>query len=331
MESEWSLSIVIPAFNRERRIALAIRSALNQTVAAEEIIVVDDGSTDRTSEVAKSFGSQVRVVSIENNGTGPARPRNVGIGSARTSHIMFLDSDDFLEPHIVERHRDALRSAPGVGLVCSNYFIQHEGVGTSCTRFANNSTSIGWIERRVATGPGVFLISSTDAYRQYCRGNFLRFAATLPRWVCTEVGGFSEALTPSEDVAFFFRVLSRHDLIYIDEPLHTYVHHTDNISGARIDRQFRDHVSIRMLQVLEYETTLCQDAACRSALEGRIVQGLESLAYHYRTNGLRLRDSAIREVYATRRDVSVRNAWNHGGDRQAGEEGQFVPGWHFVK
>ena len=103
--ADWSVAIVIPAFNRERFIAAAIESALAQTVPADEIIVVDDGSTDRTGEIASGYGPPVRVIRIENNGAGPSRPRNVGIAAAQSKYITLLDSDDRLAPTVLQRQR----------------------------------------------------------------------------------------------------------------------------------------------------------------------------------------------------------------------------------
>jgi glycosyltransferase involved in cell wall biosynthesis len=285
MQTAWSLSIVIPAFNRERHISTAIRSAIEQTVPPDEIIVVDDGSTDRTAQVAKTCGSSVRVITIDNNGTGPARPRNVGIEAARSSHIMFLDSDDFLEPRAVERFRDVSTAAPHAALVASNFFIKCDADGHASEHTVNDALAARWIRGRVPASPGVYVVPSSEAYRAYCEGNFLRVAAMVPRAVCLDVGGFSETLTPSEDVAFFFRVLERYDLAYIDEPLHTYVRHMGNISTSCLGRQFRAHVGIQYICVLEQELKRCHDAKCRSALERRIVEQLEFLAYGYRTNG----------------------------------------------
>src|SRR5262249_42629066 len=139
MQPTWSLSIVIPAFNRERHIGRAIRSVIEQTVPADAIIVVDDGSTDRTAEVAASFGPSVRVITIDNNATGPARPRNVGIEAARSSHVMFLDSDDFLEPRAVERFRDVSLATPNAALVASNFFIKCDAEGHAPEQIVNDS------------------------------------------------------------------------------------------------------------------------------------------------------------------------------------------------
>ncbi len=92
------LSIVIPAYDRERFIARAVDSCLNQDYADFEIVVVNDGSTDRTGEIVKAYSDpRIRLVGhVGNRGVGPAR--NTGVDASRGRWIVFLDSDDELLP-----------------------------------------------------------------------------------------------------------------------------------------------------------------------------------------------------------------------------------------
>jgi hypothetical protein len=85
-------SVVIPIYNRVELGRRAIESVLAQTCTDREVIVVDDGSTDDTSQMLDGFGSQIRVVRQENAGPGPARNR--GIALATGEYVAFLDSDD---------------------------------------------------------------------------------------------------------------------------------------------------------------------------------------------------------------------------------------------
>ena len=101
------VSILIPAYNAERWIAGTIESALAQTWIAKEIIVVDDGSTDRTPAIARGFDDRgVRVISQVNRGAAAAR--NAALRAAQGSYIQFLDADDLLHPRKLEAQlRDA--------------------------------------------------------------------------------------------------------------------------------------------------------------------------------------------------------------------------------
>lgn len=102
------VSILIPAYNAEEWIAETIQSAMAQTWQRKEIIVLDDGSRDRTAEVARRFASkQVAVVSKENQGA--AATRNYAFQMCQGDYIQWLDADDLLAPDKVERQLAALR------------------------------------------------------------------------------------------------------------------------------------------------------------------------------------------------------------------------------
>ena len=121
-------SIIIPCYNTERYVGEAIRSALAQTVADLEVVVVDDGSTDGSwPAIAGEAGdSRVRVIRQANQGLGAAR--NAGLAAATGEYINFLDADDRLEPHKFALQGRVLDENPAIGLVlCNGYFIDADG------------------------------------------------------------------------------------------------------------------------------------------------------------------------------------------------------------
>jgi len=87
-----NISVIIPVFNRESTISRAIDSVLNQTYKSLEIIVVDDGSTDKTAEILKSYSNNIKVIHQKNSGVSVAR--NNGIKNSIGEWIALLDSDD---------------------------------------------------------------------------------------------------------------------------------------------------------------------------------------------------------------------------------------------
>jgi len=102
------VSIIVPAYNAEEWIAETIQSAIGQTWPRKEIIVVDDGSSDRTADVAQRFASkEVAVVSTENQGAAAAR--NHGFRLSQGDYIQWLDADDLLAPDKIERQLAALK------------------------------------------------------------------------------------------------------------------------------------------------------------------------------------------------------------------------------
>jgi glycosyltransferase involved in cell wall biosynthesis len=113
------VSILIPAYNAEKTIAYTIRSAIGQTWQHKEIIVVDDGSRDRTAEVARRFVSkQISVVSAENQGA--AATRNHAFQLSRGDYIQWLDADDLLASDKIERQLGALGEVDGSRILVSS-------------------------------------------------------------------------------------------------------------------------------------------------------------------------------------------------------------------
>jgi glycosyltransferase involved in cell wall biosynthesis len=108
------ISLIIPAYNAGRYLREAIDSALNQTVRPRQIIVVDDGSTDDTLEIARGYGDAVTAIGQANGDTAAARNR--GLEEADQPLITFLDADDRFAPDKLERQLQALSDHPDVML-----------------------------------------------------------------------------------------------------------------------------------------------------------------------------------------------------------------------
>jgi glycosyltransferase involved in cell wall biosynthesis len=101
MAASPKISVVIPVYNRADVIGRAVDSALNQTVKPEEVIVVDDGSTDNLTGILRKYGDRVQYISQDNK--GPSAARNRGIKAAGGDYIAFLDSDDAWLPDKLEK------------------------------------------------------------------------------------------------------------------------------------------------------------------------------------------------------------------------------------
>jgi glycosyltransferase involved in cell wall biosynthesis len=107
------VSVIIPAYNAERTLEATLLSVLGQTIGEIEVIVVDDGSTDGTSERARSVGDpRLRVLRQPN--AGHARARNTGIADAHGTYVAVVDADDLWLPKKLERQLAVFRGHPGV-------------------------------------------------------------------------------------------------------------------------------------------------------------------------------------------------------------------------
>jgi len=125
------VSVVIPAFNGAAYIGETIASILAQTYRPIEVLVVDDGSTDRTAEIVQRFGEPVRYLRQENAGTAAARNR--AVAESRGEFIALLDQDDLWVPHKLERQIPRFAEDPRIGLVFAGieFFDTHSGEITS--------------------------------------------------------------------------------------------------------------------------------------------------------------------------------------------------------
>ena len=104
------ISVIIPNFNREALIGETVSNLLDQTLPPSEIIVVDDGSTDKSVDVIHAFGDKVELIRQANQGPGAAR--NAGLKIATGEFIQFQDSDDFVPQQVGKRRPDCW-SKPG--------------------------------------------------------------------------------------------------------------------------------------------------------------------------------------------------------------------------
>lgn len=123
MNTEPKVSIVIPAYNREQYLGMAVRSVLDQTYRDLELIIVDDGSTDGTLAIAEQFAREddrVRVLSDKIN-RGAAWALKKGFEAARGKYVGQVDSDDLLEARAIELTAAVLDDDIGCGLVFTNY------------------------------------------------------------------------------------------------------------------------------------------------------------------------------------------------------------------
>ncbi|UOA10199.1 glycosyltransferase family 2 protein [Methylobacter sp. S3L5C] len=161
------VSILIPAYNAEKWVAETITSALSQTWPNKEIIIVNDGSTDDTLSVAKSFESKyVKVVTQENSGASSAR--NKALSFAQGDYIQWLDADDLLAPDKISKQMKVAETGhKNLQLLSSAYGVFHYRINKA--RFTPNGiwrdlSPIDWITENFTDGkaymvPAAWLIS----------------------------------------------------------------------------------------------------------------------------------------------------------------------------
>jgi len=122
------ISAIIPVYNGARFLADAVSSVQGQTRPADEVIIVDDGSTDETPAVIAGFGAAVRALRQEN--AGPAAARNAGLREATGDAIAFLDHDDLWPAERLALMADAFAADPAADIVCGMVEVRDLGSGS---------------------------------------------------------------------------------------------------------------------------------------------------------------------------------------------------------
>ncbi|MFN0088091.1 MAG: glycosyltransferase [Blastocatellia bacterium] len=231
MSSE--VSVIIPAYNAEGYLAETIESALAQTRPPFEIIVVDDGSEDRTLEVARRYAPRVRAIRKPNG--GPASARNEAMRNASGEYLAFLDSDDLWVPDKLEEQVAFLDRHGDVGLVYGQalMFTQHGAERAFGRR-------IGFTE--------------DPSFRLLLYGDFIPNSTVMIRRSCAEaVGPLNERreLIAVEDYEYWMRIARRFPIAGISRPLAWYRIREGNLmgDGSDIDKSVR--LSIEALREIE--------------------------------------------------------------------------------
>ncbi|HOW28491.1 MAG TPA: glycosyltransferase [Elusimicrobiota bacterium] len=120
-------SVVMPVYNAERYLQDSLQSVLDQTRPADEIIVVDNGSTDRSTGILRGYGDRIRFIRIEKN-AGVSAARNLGIKESRGTHVAFIDADDRWFPDKLAVYEQKIMEHPSAALFFSDAFsISEEG------------------------------------------------------------------------------------------------------------------------------------------------------------------------------------------------------------
>ncbi|TWA52914.1 glycosyl transferase family 2 [Azospirillum baldaniorum] len=226
MGSEPQISVIIPCYNAERTIGETLSSAAMQTLAAIEIIVIDDGSSDRSAEIVADFArADQRVVLHRQVNCGVSVARNRGIAQARAPIIAFLDSDDLWLPDALATHLDHFQENPELGVSFARVrFMDSNG----------NDTLASSTARVQGLAPQHLLYENPTSTTS---------TWVVRRAVFSAVGGFDETLSHAEDQEFLFRmmVLSSWKLAGLDRILVRYRASVDGLSSdfSHMERGWR--------------------------------------------------------------------------------------------
>ncbi len=226
-----SISVVIPTHDRRRLLPRALASVRGQSLAPRQVVVVDDGSTDGTSEMLRRDFPEVTLLEQQQYGVSAARNR--GIEHCAGDWIAFLDSDDEWHPRKLERQQAALGDHPEA-LLCHTDEI-----------WMRRGTRVNQKKRHAKRGGSIF---------EHC----LPLCCISPssvlvhRSVFGVVGLFDTSLPACEDYDLWLRITCRYPVLYVDEPL--VVKH-----GGHADQLSRRHWGMDRFRIHALEKILADD------------------------------------------------------------------------
>lgn len=252
------VTIVIPVYNGESFIHECVSSALDQTYARTEVLVVDDGSSDSTPDILKTFGDRIRVVRKRNGGTASAL--NQGIEEAQGDLIAWLSADDLFVPEKIRLQVERFQIEPELCLVYSDWV----GIDSSGD------------EKRVVRS----LCPDAQGFAaELLRGNFINGSSVVVRRKCVEEAGlFDETLATDSDGDMWFKLLKRGCRFgHVAEPLTKYRTHSGSLSRKHgLHRLCKDRVRERAIRSFTSAELFGEDTS-----DDDISAAYESLAIHF--------------------------------------------------
>lgn len=216
-------SVIIPLYNKAPYVAKAIESVLGQTYRDFEVIVIDDGSTDQSLEVAKTFENKsITIVSQSNSGVSTAR--NNGVKLAKYPYICFLDADDWWHPTFLEEMKRLITDFPDAGIYGSGYYIVKNG--------QERIAPIG-----VPQGFEQGIIDYCEVYAKTLCMPLTSISVVIPKHIFDEEKGFKSQLKFGEDFDLWIRIALKHKVILVNKPLAYYNQDVDvNNRGVAVHK-----------------------------------------------------------------------------------------------
>jgi len=258
-----AFSAVMPAHNAARTIRAAISSVLQQREGDLELIVVDDGSTDETADVVRSFDDD-RIVLVQQPKSGAAAAKNAGLRRARGELCGFIDSDDLWLPDFVDATRGRLAEVEDAVLCYTDAWALDDRSG----RFAVVSAT-HWEHPPEGDVPQQQLL------RELLERNFLFTSAVARRWVFDVVGPFREDLSSAIDYDMWLRIAAR-GYRFVCLPGRHAVYRRNQPGSISANRPARYRSLCRVLEPFADDAALTPDE--RAAAQGQLGAARRELA-----------------------------------------------------
>lgn len=271
-------SIVIPTYNAEAFIKATLESIFSQTYQDFECIVVDDGSTDTTANIIKSYSdARLRYHYIENSG-GPARPRNIGLQLAAGEFIFLFDADDVMHPEKLEISIDAFQQYPEADFLFTNYSSIDTKDSVLKDNYLQEYDSL-WKLLPAVNSKNAQLIKREVLYPALVKVNFIGTSGVaLRKSQLSDSDSFNERLRNSDDRLFLINFAKRHHGIFINRCLHLY-----RITASGISNRDFSERGIGKIEALKLIKSGCTDKKLIKHIDSQIAKDYATVAYDYKS------------------------------------------------
>lgn len=285
------ISIIIPVYNGEASISIALDSVIKQTYSNFEVIIVDDGSVDNTSKLIERYSNKdKRVKYIYQQNAGVAIARNKGLGNAAGKYICFLDADDYHDNTFLERMYSKITEKDYDICYCGYKVVTPHKISKRRSGFKQGEILIDYVLGKIAVNTSGWLIKS----ELIKRNNVI----------------FPEGVSWGEDIEFFCEVLAHTDkIIYIKDYLTNYrfEFNENQLSVFTMDKLDKDYESIKRLQ---NNRSINKNSQIDRALDYR----LSALLTYRLVRGLAIgiEFDEVYEHFNKYKEYIVRFTWNNG-------------------
>ena len=220
-----SISVVVVTYNQEKFLTKSLRSVFDQTRMPDEVIVVDNGSTDATRQIIKEYRGKIFYIRNKKN-LGAVRAFNQGLAAASGDYVILLSADDWFGKKILEEEGAVLDRNPNIAVVYSQAYTWHKGGKLTNAKTAGETTIIG----------------RDEFERLLTQGDFIPLlTALIRRSVYQKLGLMDEKIKFRHDWEFWIKLAKHHKFAYLAKPLAYYrVGDSYGVSSPDFLKSFKD-------------------------------------------------------------------------------------------
>jgi len=220
-----NISVVIPLYNKEKYVGRAIESVLKQTIPADDIVVVDDGSVDNSAnEVLKFSDCRINLIRQQNSGEGSTRNR--GVAEAKCDLVAFLDADDAWKPDFLLHIQRLYNNFPDCGAYATAYEMMMPGNNAILLRF-----------KEIPPTPWIGIIP--DFFKLMQSGNpFCSSSVAIPKKTFQELKGFPEKITQGADRMMWVKLGMKYPIAF--SPSSQTIYH-QNVPNSALSSRFENY------------------------------------------------------------------------------------------